>query len=55
MSLQGPEHLAHVKTARQSLEQLLAVMGWPTDEMAFHRCIDRLLQLEDEWSQRHEP
>lgn len=52
MSVPGPEHLAHAKAARQSLEQLLAAMGWPADEMAFHRCIDRLLQLEEEWGPR---
>jgi hypothetical protein len=50
MSVPGPEHLAHAKAAHQALEHLLVTMAWPPEEMAFHRCIDRLLQLEEEWS-----
>jgi hypothetical protein len=46
----SPEHLAHVKAARHALEQLLEAMDWPAEELAFHRAIDRLLQLEEEWS-----
>jgi hypothetical protein len=33
------------KQARGGIETLLEVLGWPTDELVFHRAIDRLLQL----------
>jgi len=49
MSIPSPEHLTHAKSAKQALERLLETMDWPAEELAFHRCIDRLLQLEEEW------
>ena len=36
------------KEARSSLERLLEALGWPAEESAFHRAIDRLLQVEED-------
>jgi len=35
------------REARSNLERLLEALGWPKDEQVFHRCIDRLLQIEE--------
>lgn len=34
--------------ARRGIESLLDALGWPADEIAFHRAIDRLIQLEED-------
>lgn len=36
------------KDARHGLEALLEGLHWPKDAAVFHRCIDRLLQIEEE-------
>lgn len=37
------------KDARHGLEALLEGLHWPRDEESFHRCIDRLIQIEEEF------
>lgn len=36
------------RQARGAMEQLLEALHWPAEETAFHRTIDRCLQLEEE-------
>lgn len=36
------------REARGGLERLLEALGWPADEGAFRRAIDRLLQVEED-------
>ncbi|MGH8615540.1 MAG: hypothetical protein ACREYF_26860 [Gammaproteobacteria bacterium] len=44
---QGQRIAALAKDARRTLEALLEALGWPAGELAFHRAVDRLLQLEE--------
>jgi hypothetical protein len=43
-----PRTIRLAKEARGSLEQLLESLGWPADDMALHRAVDRCLELEGE-------
>jgi hypothetical protein len=48
MTKERPEPIAHLaKVARGALEAVLDRLDWPASELAFHRCIDRLIQLEE--------
>ena len=47
---QGISQLA--KRARVSTEALLDALGWPKEDLALHRAVDRLLQIEEESRER---